>query len=289
MLASAQAITLRRDVDTTGEYTFGVAECGADITVKWAFNAAFLTGVFCSPLVLWTTATDCGDSPVTTAGDQRLDDVQTLDLQTKQTGTFTVKVSTLPGFNTTTADGGTNTDTCGTTGITKTHHVCGSFGVQTAGLPTCTKTSAANLSLIYDTKPPAVPTDLVATAEDSAALVQFSVDGDAVTVRAEVLAPGETNFAGAEEATATSKQVRVKNLTNGQVWTIRLRAVDSAGNVSEPSAAVEVTPVATIGFFGVYRQAGGTDQGGCSAAGAALVPFAALALARAFARRSRRS
>jgi hypothetical protein len=288
LLASAQAVTLRRSVDTTATpYTFGVSECDQSIEVAWTYNALFVTGYLCQPLTLWMTSGSCAESMG--ANDVKAaDDIQALVLQTAKQGVFTVKVSALPGFATTLADGGTQ-NTCGSTGISKTQYICGSVGMQSVGVATCTKQSAGSLQLIYDTEPPIAPTIVSQTGEDGAASISFSASSDTSYVQLEMKGPADADFNYVKEVAASASLVRVENLVNGQPYQLRLRALDAAKNQSPPTDPVTVTPIKTSGFFGQYREQGGTEQGGCSAAGAALIPFAALALARAFARRSRRS
>lgn len=286
-LAFAQAITLREaNETTTTTWTFGKSYCTSTsvIPVQWTYNPAVALQI-CSGLRLWVSSGTCTETMGTNdlALPQPLLPVSAVN----RTGTVDVPVPKMPGFSTTSADGGVNTNTCGADGILVTHHVCGVIGTL-AGVG-CTNQIADSLTLVYDTQAPTAPTIVSATAEDSAASVTFSVDADATTVFAEVKGPGASDFSGAGSVSASTKVIRVPNLSNGETWSIRLHAEDAAGNPSLPSDAVNVVPVQTIGFFGVYRQQGGTDQGGCSAAGAAF-PLAALLLGGAFVRRrSRRS
>ncbi|MBS1149495.1 MAG: fibronectin type domain protein, partial [Myxococcaceae bacterium] len=51
----------------------------------------------------------------------------------------------------------------------------------------------------------------------------------------------------------------------GTTYDVQARGEDGAGNFSEPSALVAATPRLTRGFWATYRNAGGAEQGGCSA------------------------
>ena len=68
---------------------------------------------------------------------------------------------------------------------------------------------------------------------------------------------------------------------------MRLRCIDAAGNVSDPSSSVSVTPIKTLGFYGFYKQSGGTDTG-CST-GLGLVPALVALFALRRARKQSRS
>lgn len=265
LAASAQttttaAITLRAGADNTDTYTIGPSDCTLRLRVTWTYNYAL--GNLCSSLKLWSTDGSCGDAPGT--NDVRYDDVSVITLTTTRSGSFDVPIATLPAF------AATDTATpCGAANLSKTHQVCGAvtYSLSTCGgFGTPSTQEASPLKIVYDTLPPTAPTITGVTELDQSATVGFSVDTDTAYVLAEVQAQGTTGFVSKGEVVATAGSIKVTGLLNGTTYDLRLRARDEAGNVSDPSDVRPVTPIKTIGFWGAYRAAGGTDTGGCNAA-----------------------
>ncbi|MGI5863252.1 MAG: hypothetical protein ACOX6T_14500 [Myxococcales bacterium] len=117
---------------------------------------------------------------------------------------------------------------------------------------------------------------------------------------------GETEDAGgltpAEQLAACPLQFRfsegsarkgaITKLVNAQPYRVKLFAMDSAGNLSQPSAPLTATPQQVYDFYERYRCQGGTEEGGfgCSAgAGVTLVPLAGLIVVGLLRRRNTRS
>jgi hypothetical protein len=267
-------VTLRRAEDATGDtYTFTGDQCNASLNMRWANNG--VVTVLCSALRVWSTQGECGDAPGT--GDVRYDDVPQLTFQSIRAGTFTLKIAELPGFaNPASADGGV-AQTCGSPLFSKTHRVCGSIDTSFNGCVSISKLAASGLKLVYDALPPGPPTMTEVTAQDEAVRVAFTVDSDTSKVFVEALREGGVDYVTVGEAPVVNAYVRGEGLENGVKYLVRLRAVDAAGNVSEPSDEEEVTPVRTLGFWGYYKDKGGTDGQGCSV-GLGLVPLAAALL-----------
>ncbi|MBL9038043.1 MAG: hypothetical protein JNG84_05980 [Archangium sp.] len=263
--ASTLALAVREktlpDIDLV---SIGADQCNTTLTFTWYFNQ----GNPCSSLQLWSTDGDCGDAPGT--NDVRYDDVSQLTLlaATSKQGDFAVRIAALPGF----AAKDTTTP-CGMPGITKTHKICGAVETTlgTCGLVTASKLRASPLRVVYDTLPPGAPTINEVSATNGTAAIVFSVDSDTATVRPEWKGPDDADFFTATDSAATATSARVTGLANGTTYDFRLRAVDSVGNVSEPSAIFSATIIRTVGFWGAYREAGGTDQGGCSVVGVSPV------------------
>jgi hypothetical protein len=111
------------------------------------------------------------------------------------------------------------------------------------------------------------------TAQDEAVRVAFMADSDTATVLVEARSGGAGDYVQVGEAPVANAFVRGTGLKNGVEYEVRLRARDAAGNTSDPSASEKVTPIRTVGFWGYYREAGGTDGQGCSA-GIGLAPLA---------------
>lgn len=264
-------ISLRRAEEPTAEtFTFGAGSCNASINIAWTNTTTipFVGGCSASPVMrVWSTTSECANAPVT--ADVRYADIPGVTVQTVKQGQFTVKLADLPGFNgALTTDGGVVT--CGTDGISKTHRICGAIEYTPQNFQglcgTATTTTASPLKVVYDTAPPIAPTITEYAAQDQGVKVTFTVDSDTTTVLLEVRAQGEADYRQIQEtSTASSSSIIGKGLVNNTTYDVRLRARDSAGNTSEPSVAIAVTPIKTLGFYGFYRKQGGTD-GGCSSA-----------------------
>ena len=171
--------------------------------------------------------------------------------------------------------------TASATEDTITHRVCGSVKTQSGFPPTCGQTAfthATPLRLIYDTRPPGLPIIETNTPQDEAVKVTFSVDSDTTVVMLEVKSPTDADYRQIAEGPSSNLSIRGDKLENSVPYFVRLRARDAAGNVSNPSAEITMTPIRTIGFFGAWEKAGGTDAGGCST-GAGVMPLLLLAFA----------
>ncbi|MDP1827384.1 MAG: fibronectin type III domain-containing protein [Archangium sp.] len=277
---------LRVDDPNLDTYTFGASQCNDTVTLAWS-NTLTISLIQCvqNPLKIWSTSGECQDTPG--ANDKRYDDVPALTVSTVRQGNFSVKLSELPGFRTTaTADGGT-VQPCGSALTTIEHRVCGSVSYALANgvggtCGTAMPYPATSLKLIYDTKPPASPTITEYAAQDMAVRLGFTVDSDATVVTMEVQGPTDPDWREIAETAASNGSIRGDGLENNVPYFVRLRARDAAGNVSIPTTELQVTPIRTLGFWGYYKEAGGTEQGGCSV-GAGLVPLllAAFAFRRA--------
>lgn len=284
------AIT-RVDDPNVNTYTFGAAQCNDSLTLRWSNTLTFSLSTACSqnPMKLWASPGDsCPDVPAAT--DTKYEDVPSLTLNTLRQGTFTVKISELPDFKaTTSADGGTLLACNGNTPFTKSHVICGSVEYAISSGISCgtaTKMTATPLKLVFDTQPPTAPTITEYAAQDKGVRMGFSVDSDTTTVIMEATEysdAGVGDYRELAEAAATSNFIHADGLQNNVPYLVRLRAKDSAGNVSEPTEALIVTPILTLGFWGYYRNAGGTDPGNGCSVGTGLMPLllAAFAFRRA--------
>jgi hypothetical protein len=202
-------------------------------------------------------------------------------------GNFDVKVPELPGFiSQTLEDGGVTTVTtaCGDLNEEKTHLVCGSANAGTLGscvnYGNTTKLKASPLKLKYDTLPPSAPSISEVIGTNGTATLSFTINADATYAVASVTEVSTDGGADVTteraQANAETGKVKVTGLTNGRPYILRLRFVDAAGNVGPLSEPVSVTPVRTVGFWGVYKDAGGTDVGGCSMSWGLMPILAAL-------------
>jgi len=210
-------------------------------------------------------------------------------VQAVKQGTFTVTIAELPGFNASASDGGLTV--CGSANVAKTQRICGSieYGISSGfGACTTSKLNATPLKLVYDTAPPAAPTITQYGALDQGVRIGFTAPSDASTVTVEAKGPSDADYRQLAETASTNTQIQGKGLQNATTYDVRLRSIDAAGNVSDPSSSVSVTPIKTLGFYGFYKQSGGTDAG-CST-GLGLVPaLVALFALRRRARKQSRS
>lgn len=284
------ALRLTRIETNLDSYTFGAGQCNDTVGVRWTNTLLInLTQCIQMPLKLWLTAGECSDAMG--AGDVALPDVDAFTLNSVQLGrqgTFTVKIADLPEFkNTTTADGGTLQGCGSAQEFEKTHRVCGSVEYRVQSGFGCGGDSifqrAAPFNLVYDSKPPTAPTITEYAAQDEAVRVGFTVDADTSVVLLEVKGPTDADFRQIQESLASNESIKGDGLENNVEYQVQLRARDAAGNTSVPSPPINVTPILTLGWYGYYRQLGGTDQG-CSV-GLGLMPLLLTAFAL---RRSRR-
>ena len=259
-----------------GTDTFGPSACNDTLTVYWQ-NAAlisFYSQCSMNGMQVWITeGSTCGTEPGAT--DLELSEIAGLSLSTAKTGSFSFKRSSMPGFVTST-DGGVS---CGATGVSITHKVCGAIAYSTySGIScnTATTFKATPLTIVYDTQPPVAPTLDEVIPQDSALKAKFTAnDSDTDRIVAQVRAAGSTDaFEDKGSATVSSGTtfVLAKDLENYKSYDVQLIAFDAAGNQSAPSASQVGTPVAVCGFLCQYYRAGGTDDyRGCST-GLAAVP-----------------
>ena len=93
-------------------------------------------------------------------------------------------------------------------------------------------------------------------------------------------------------ADGSARKGAITKLVNNQKYGVKLFAMDAAGNLSPPSAALTATPQQVYDFYERYRCQGGAEEGGfgCSAgAGMTLLPLAGLAVLGLLRRRDTRS
>jgi hypothetical protein len=258
-------LTIRFSTDETSDSVlFSGARCGDTLTLRWTYAGA--VGSLCTGLKLWSTQAECGEAPGT--DDVRYDEVANAVVQQTRQGTFNIAIAELPGFRS------GSTTPCGMDDLLKTHKVCGviEYATVQCGLSTQQKLSASALKLIHDTKKPAVPEVKEVVANDKSLRVNFTVDNDAAVVFAQVRPQGKTDYVAAGEATASTGFINISGLANGTTYDVQVQARDAAGNLSEWSAATPATPIETIGFWGNFRAAQGTEPAGCSTGLGSMLP-----------------
>ena len=268
---------VRVDNPNLDTYTFGAGQCNDTLTVGWSNTLTISLASTCSmnPLKIWSTVGECGNA----AGpnDHRYDDVPSLTLNSlARQGTFLVKISELPDFQASSiTDGGTFLGCGSATPFTTTHRICAAVDYAVSSGIACGTTStmtATPLKLVYDTKPPTAPTITSYAAQDKGVRMSFTVDSDTTAVIIEAMGPTDTDYRELAETASSNGTIRGEKLENNIDYLVRLRARDDAGNVSDPTDSIKVTPILTYGFWGYYKNAGGTEQGGCSV-GEGLMPL----------------
>ena len=215
-------------------------------------------------------STSCGDAPA--SGDYSVTEISQTDFGAAQTGSFNVDVSKLP-YNAST-DGGTGG--CGNLADEETFRLCGSTTARDSYTSVCGSTiyRVSALKFVYDGQPPDAPTISSASGLDNAISVSVSAPDDATEVSMTVMLADGTQVGSKRQAVGVGSLV-VKGLENGVTYQVQAYAYDGAGNQSDPSATVEVTPIKTTGFVELYEGAGGST--GCGAVGGGLAGGAMLA------------
>ena len=145
----------RVDDATVDTYTFGASQCNETVTVRWSNTLTInLTQCGQNPLKVWATAGECAEKAG--ADDVQYDDIPALSVAAVRQGTFTVKISELPGFKASASDGGLTV--CGAPLTSKTHSICGNISYGVPVQCTAQNQAAVPLKLVYDTAPPVAPT-----------------------------------------------------------------------------------------------------------------------------------
>ena len=264
---------------TSDQLVIGASSCGTSRVVYWVWNQIGTQA--CNNMRIWATENSCGNEPA--SGDKEYDSISVaLFRQIGSSGSFTIHVDDLPGF----AKSGTTTPCGGAMTLTKEHKICASAPTALqCGLQNNTFTAASALRIIYDAQPPNVPIISDVLSQDKALKVDFSTSSDTTHIIPFVRPQGTTDYARRPTISlGTGRQIVVDGLLNGTTYDVVLRAVDGANNESADSEPGSGTPRRTVGFWGTYREAGGTDTGGCST-GLGLAPL--FALGWFFRRRSR--
>jgi uncharacterized protein (TIGR03382 family) len=112
-------------------------------------------------------------------------------------------------------------------------------------------------------------------AQDAKIVVQLGPEGETLKLYETQYAEAPSGDAGpvwrqGPNLEASKTSVSITGLTNGQEYLVQARSVDVVDNVSAYTSPLSATPEASNGFWGEYKDAGGHELGGCSAAGAAV-------------------
>jgi uncharacterized protein (TIGR03382 family) len=233
--------------------------CDLSRTVNWTFNGD-VTSV-CDDLRFWLVAgTSCGDEPASGTTVYELTDakVPRSTLQATRTGQISFRVNQLPEL------------TCPASDTEKEYRLCASVEIASSVITGCNNSfQKDDLQVIYDAKPPAAPGLSSVAGLDKALSIRVDAPNDANRLKVLVERADGTGSRTVEQS-ADQTLFRVEGLENNVTYRVTARAVDSADNESEPSEALEGTPIFTRGFFDRYVELGGQETGGCGAAGVGL-------------------
>jgi hypothetical protein len=263
-------------------------DCTTNLVGTWT---SALSGVPCSAMHIWVTgAAECQSDGNPGSTDVMLPDVPQSQFIGKpmQTGNVQFTVAQMVGAGA--ADGGSGT--CGAGNFQSTFLLCASINMDTTTLCTTKQvvvTQFANktaASIRYDTLAPDPPTLTAVESLDSALSVTYTVSAntdttqDFVQVQFKLDTAPDTAWAAANNPIAANvSNQTINGLANGLKYDVRAVAIDAAKNTSGPSNVLTGTPVASSGFWGHYRQAGGEAQG-CTTAPGVAVALALLWLRR---------
>lgn len=266
-------------------------DCSSSFTGSWTAN---LTGTPCSTMALWLTpSADCAATPGATDFQfAAVPQAQFFGTPNPHSGVVTFTINDMLS-----AGGDAGVASCGAIGVQQTFLLCAAISmdtfatcqtkqtVQTTAAVTTTSATSQAAQITYDTKAPGAPSLSAVDPLDSSLAITFSVSSDTDTahdfVFVQYKSPTDADFVNSGTAiSANETTATVSGLTNGVEYQVRLYAEDAANNVSAFSNVLSATPVASSGFYGNYRSAGGVAQGCSAAPGAIAALLGALWLAR---------
>lgn len=274
-LGQAVTFTASPNILQNNRIVVSQANCAAERTVTWT-----RTGALCETLYFWVSSDGvCTRAPA--AADLSLQQVAAGDTTTMN-GTLTLRASAAL------AAGG---DTCESQTTTTSFKLCASTRrvSQIIGGAGCEDAYASvgtpAIDLVYDPEPPATPSAPAVTGLDSALSASVTAPSDAASMTVQVLSlvAGEDGGSITGSVVSSRTQIsantvfRLDGLQNGVEYAVQAIAIDAAGNESDPSAVTLGTPIASNGFYGGYLDAGGSETGGCTAAGGGITGCAVLA------------
>lgn len=270
--AQTQSLTLSFANNTTTRVV-GPGQCDTSITFSFSASATA-----CEDLQVWLTTGSCGNDPVKADGDVVVHTVSVADFNATRTGTGEFAVTRLPIFS---------EEACGVLQDEVDVGLCGRVKTPNGFSGACdANVKSTGLTVTYDALPPSRPViSDIAELDEGLRVTVASLEAGA-RLRAEVAPAGSTDFVSGATTITNTRSVVVNGLENGTTYSVRVVALDAAGNESEASEPVDGTPVPSQGFWGNYKDAGGQDTGGCSAVGGLSASWALLALGLLRRRRS---
>ena len=218
-----------------------------------------------------------GNDPVTADGDVTVLTVPVADFNTTRTGAGECAVNRLPIFG---------EEACGVLQAEVDARLCGRVKALNSIGDCSTFVKATGLLVTFDSAAPLPAGDHQRPRRARRQPAGHGHLPGPGRLRTEIAPAGSTEFVSGSTTITNTRSVTINNLENGKTYSVRVVALDAAGNESEPSDTAEGTPVPTQGFWGNYQDAGGQDTGGCSAVGGISASWALLALGLLRRRRS---
>jgi Synergist-CTERM protein sorting domain-containing protein len=272
-VSAAQTITLNFADASTDTRVVGPNSCDARIAVTYDAVAGI---ALCERMEIWASAGGCettrGDAPLLAS----LSNSDFLNNAGRVSGTLDVHVAALPIFNEV---------ACADYADEAEVSICASFKVTQLYGDCLSVQSSTEPVIVFDALPPPRPVIESVVSMDSALRLRVPTAVDVrLFVDLALAEDPEAPWVRVASTTTSGQGVTVSHLENDVRYRLRVIAEDAALNVSEPSEVVEGTPIATQGFWGDYKDKGGSEVG-CSAAGSGPLSLLAL-LALLWRRRS---
>jgi hypothetical protein len=265
LFAQTLPISVSGGVIVNGNTRIGPNQCGSQLHILW--GPLTVNGTVCTGPRFWISNTACDQEGPT--GDDRL--LTPEPSTTDRNGTFSFNVNDLPIFNQ--SDGAVP---CGSLSLNRNAYVCGflkfnSFACSTSDQPF----HAPAVTIQYRGVPPSPP-DISGSALDGAIEITVNTNTDGNTVHVWLREQGTGDFQDTAQIPSDRTGVRISGLQNQTTYEVYGTYDDGVGNVSAPSQTLALTPLASEGFYGTYRGAGGQETGGCGSAlpGALGIPLA---------------
>jgi hypothetical protein len=263
----------------------GRSHCGETRGIDWT---ATVNGLACGDIDIWVTAERSCSSEGPKTSDLRATGRADPNLRS---GTVSITINNgLPIFGGATDAGTTSCETF--EGLAEMQ-ICAQFVVATGGqvCPSNTKVPTS-IPLTFDRKPPGAPTIEAVDSLDRALRVHVTVadnDTSVIQVLTRMATDGGGDFFFSGEFPSSQASGKIIDLENDVTYDVQAIALDKVGNTSVPSNIASGQPIYTLGFWDRYRNAGGQDTGGCTAAGGSVtgLSLALLAGLRLFSRRKR--
>jgi hypothetical protein len=165
-----------------------------------------------------------------------------------------------------------------------TVNVCALFLQNGTSASVTNPSGSATGTVTFSVAKPGVPTNVSVQPAEAGLVVSWSGSANAsyyIVTAIAVNAADDPATHTTTQLTSTSKQM-ISGLKNGVTYDVTVTAYSAADTPSDPSAAVQGTPIPVDDFWSRYHNAGGPEQGGCASGPADLLGMllAAAALSR---------
>jgi len=270
--ALAQTVSLGFAGGTLTTDTVNQADCNnnAAYRVTWSASGLGSSNVCNNLQIFVTNSTSCPETPTTSTTDGGTGDIilGTVGITDLAAGSGTLDSQQ---FRDMPALGGNCPD-----GVDVSNAVCASVNYRAVGATSCSPlNSSTTVTVRYDAKPPVPPT-MSLVAQDSVIVVQLGDNGESslsfYRVQYHAQLSGDAGFVwySVPDLAATKTSQSITGLTNDQPYVVRAFSLDEVGNLSAATDEQIAIPLASNGFWGEYKAAGGHELGGCNAADATV-------------------